>query len=302
MALAPGVSSIGAARRERRRTVSVIWPAGGRRRGRGQSRKAALAQRAEADDRCGRALDRPEPACATRQCPAKSPQRRRRSPNEPSQPTQPTDSPGSGVARAGAGRLRHLRSVRVQQSAAGAGTRRSALPPAFPPQDIVGRWGLAAYHKDEDRARIEVAAANQCKQPYVITLGPTGGVMMHLADQAKRRRAAPERRAGQQDLYRPGRRAARRRAGPRSGVVRRPRADPALDGFGSAGPLRHHGLCALRRRRAPSAPAKPKAKRPQAEAAPIRQPPISSAADGSAAVDAAAVDGLPRSDDGAGAC
>src|SRR5689334_4850587 len=26
------------------------------------------------------------------------------------------------------------------------------LPPAFPPQDIVGRWGLAAYHKEEDRA------------------------------------------------------------------------------------------------------------------------------------------------------
>ena len=59
------------------------------------------------------------------------------------------------------------------------------LPPAFPPQDVVGRWGLAAYHKEEDRPRIEAAAANQCKQPYVITLGPTGGVMMHLADQAK---------------------------------------------------------------------------------------------------------------------
>ena len=59
------------------------------------------------------------------------------------------------------------------------------LPPAFPPQDIVGRWGLAAYHKDEDRPRIEAAAANQCKQPYVITLGPTGGVMMHLADHPK---------------------------------------------------------------------------------------------------------------------
>jgi hypothetical protein len=59
------------------------------------------------------------------------------------------------------------------------------LPPAFPPQDIVGSWGLAAYHKEEDRERIEAAAANSCKQPYVITLGPTGGVMMHLADQAK---------------------------------------------------------------------------------------------------------------------
>ncbi len=58
------------------------------------------------------------------------------------------------------------------------------MPPAFPPQDIVGRWGLAAYHRDEDRPRIEAAAASQCKQPYVITLGPSGGVMMHLADQA----------------------------------------------------------------------------------------------------------------------
>jgi len=58
------------------------------------------------------------------------------------------------------------------------------LPPAFPPQDIVGRWGLAAYHKEEDRARTEAAAVAGCKQPYVITLGPSGGVMMHLADEA----------------------------------------------------------------------------------------------------------------------
>ena len=61
----------------------------------------------------------------------------------------------------------------------------ASLPPAFPPQDIVGRWGLAAYHKDEDRTRTEVAAAGQCKQPYIISLGSSGGVMMHLADQAK---------------------------------------------------------------------------------------------------------------------
>ena len=58
------------------------------------------------------------------------------------------------------------------------------LPPAFPPQDIVGRWGLAAFHKPEDRPRTEAAAADQCKQPYIITLGTGGGVMMHLADQA----------------------------------------------------------------------------------------------------------------------
>jgi hypothetical protein len=58
------------------------------------------------------------------------------------------------------------------------------LPPAFPPQDLVGRWGLAAYHKPEDRERTETAAANQCRNPYVITLGPSGGVMMYLADQS----------------------------------------------------------------------------------------------------------------------
>ncbi len=120
-----------------------------------------------------------------------------------------------------------------------------ALPPAFPPQDIVGRWGLAAYHKDEDRARIEVAAAGQCKQPYIITLGPTGGVMMHLADQAKPEELRLKGAPGNKTYIGPdGER--RRRPGPAGGVVRRPRADPALDGFGSAGPLRHHGLCALR--------------------------------------------------------
>jgi hypothetical protein len=59
------------------------------------------------------------------------------------------------------------------------------LPPAFPPQDLVGRWGLAAYHKEADRERMVTAAANQCRNPYIITLGPSGGVMMHLADQAQ---------------------------------------------------------------------------------------------------------------------
>lgn len=58
------------------------------------------------------------------------------------------------------------------------------LPPAFPSQDIVGNWGLAAYHREEDRVRTETNAAGQCRQPYVIGLGPTGGVMMHLADQS----------------------------------------------------------------------------------------------------------------------
>jgi hypothetical protein len=63
-----------------------------------------------------------------------------------------------------------------------------ALEPEIPsnirPDEIVGRWGLAAYHKPEDRARTENAARGQCKQPYVINRGASGGVIMHLADEA----------------------------------------------------------------------------------------------------------------------
>ena len=73
-------------------------------------------------------------------------------------------------------------------AAAAAGPQRRpvpTLPPAFPPQDLVGRWGLAAYHnRDRSRRASRRRRATACKQPYVITLGPTGGVMMHLADQA----------------------------------------------------------------------------------------------------------------------
>jgi len=59
------------------------------------------------------------------------------------------------------------------------------LPASIPAADLVGRWGLAAYHKDEDRARTEAAARGQCRQPYNIGRGPSGGVIMHLPDQAQ---------------------------------------------------------------------------------------------------------------------
>ena len=59
------------------------------------------------------------------------------------------------------------------------------LPASIPAQDLVGRWGLAAYHKDEDRARTEAAARGQCRQPYSISRGPRGGIIMHLADQSQ---------------------------------------------------------------------------------------------------------------------
>jgi hypothetical protein len=59
------------------------------------------------------------------------------------------------------------------------------VPPAIKPQEITGRWGLAAFHKPDDRPRTETAARNGCKQPYVIGMGPGGGVMMHMPDSAQ---------------------------------------------------------------------------------------------------------------------
>jgi hypothetical protein len=56
------------------------------------------------------------------------------------------------------------------------------IPPAIKPAEIIGRWGYAAFHRPDDRARTETAARNQCKQPVNIGAGPTGGVMMYLAD------------------------------------------------------------------------------------------------------------------------
>src|SRR5262249_20777514 len=37
------------------------------------------------------------------------------------------------------------------------------LPSKVRPSEIVGRWGYAAYHKPEDRARTEANARGQCK-------------------------------------------------------------------------------------------------------------------------------------------
>jgi hypothetical protein len=58
------------------------------------------------------------------------------------------------------------------------------LPATIRPDEIVGRWGLASYQNPADRARTEGQAKAQCKQPYVIGAGTSGGVVMHLADQA----------------------------------------------------------------------------------------------------------------------
>src|SRR3954469_7240483 len=59
------------------------------------------------------------------------------------------------------------------------------IPATIRASEVVGRWGYAAYHKPEDRTRTETAARGQCNPPYVIGQGPTGGVMMYLADQSQ---------------------------------------------------------------------------------------------------------------------
>ncbi len=58
------------------------------------------------------------------------------------------------------------------------------MPSTLRPDEIVGRWGLASFQNPADRVRTEAAARAQCKQPYVIGAGTSGGVIMHLADQA----------------------------------------------------------------------------------------------------------------------
>jgi hypothetical protein len=67
----------------------------------------------------------------------------------------------------------------------------ASTPAVTPPMlsvgadQLVGKWGLASYHNDADRARTEAAARAQCNKPYVVAKGPSGGVMMYLADQSE---------------------------------------------------------------------------------------------------------------------
>jgi len=71
------------------------------------------------------------------------------------------------------------------EQAAPAPMAQPAIPSQYRPEEIVGRWGYGAFHKDEDLARTAAAARGQCGQPVEITRGPNGGVMMYLADSAQ---------------------------------------------------------------------------------------------------------------------
>src|SRR5580692_11766231 len=91
-----------------------------------------------------------------------------------------------GIAAAGALALSACTSntPAPQEAAAPPAMTAPAIPSKYRPEDIVGRWGYGAFHKDEDLARTAAAARAQCGQPVEITRGPNGGVMMYLADSA----------------------------------------------------------------------------------------------------------------------
>ncbi len=72
-----------------------------------------------------------------------------------------------------------------QEAAAPPAPEQPAIPSKYRPEDIVGRWGYGAFHRDEDLGRTAAAARQQCGQPVEITRGPNGGVMMYLADSAQ---------------------------------------------------------------------------------------------------------------------
>jgi hypothetical protein len=53
-----------------------------------------------------------------------------------------------------------------------------AMPASLRPEEIVGRWGLAAYHRDQDRARTIVEARDQCTPAYRVDRSPAGNILM----------------------------------------------------------------------------------------------------------------------------
>ena len=71
------------------------------------------------------------------------------------------------------------------EQAAPAPMAQPAIASQYRPEEIVGRWGYGAFHKDADLARTAAAARGQCGQPVEITRGPNGGIMMYLADSAQ---------------------------------------------------------------------------------------------------------------------
>jgi len=90
------------------------------------------------------------------------------------------------------------------------------MPATIRADQIVGRWGVASYQDPKDRTRVEAAAKAQCKLPYVITAGASGGVFMHLADEAAPQDLRLKGSPGGKKLYWPPRARWRRKGSRKS--------------------------------------------------------------------------------------
>jgi len=70
------------------------------------------------------------------------------------------------------------------------------MPATIRSDEIVGRWASPSFQNPNDRARTEAAARGQCKQPYVIGAGTSGGVVMHLGRPGHPAGTAPQGQPG----------------------------------------------------------------------------------------------------------
>ena len=163
----------------------------------------------------------------------------------------------------------HVQHAPPAEQAAPPPMAQPAIPSQYKPEEVVGRWGYGAFHKDEDLARTAAAARGPMRPA-----GRDHPRPERRRDDVSRRQRPVAGIAAQglgqrQELYRPARRC-RRRAGPRDRLVRRPhhgaangwiRKLPAVTAPAS--------MCAARRRRgarwrkAGAAPAVPPPPRPQ---------------------------------------
>jgi hypothetical protein len=48
-------------------------------------------------------------------------------------------------------------------------------------EDLIGRWGVAAYWNETDAAKVTAQAKSYCSQPYVISKGANGAARMFEA-------------------------------------------------------------------------------------------------------------------------
>jgi hypothetical protein len=80
----------------------------------------------------------------------------------------------------------------------------AATSPTIRPEEIVGRWGYAAYYNEADRPRIEASARAQCNRPATISLGPTGGIMMPIANHSQAQEQTVKAAGGKNYIGPPG--------------------------------------------------------------------------------------------------